>query len=515
MPSSLFPDLPVAEPGPEAPAPVFTGTPRILRPERKHPRLRALALDQLLPGDHQARVVWAYVEQLDLSKLDAAVRAVEGRAGRPSIDRRMLLGLWLFATLDGVGSAREIERLCSEHLAYMWLCGDVGVGRAILAEFRVGHETLLDELLAKSAGTLLAEGLVTLDRVAQDGLRVRASAGAGSFRRRDRLASALEDARGQVAALKAELDADPAAADRRRAAAQLRGAKDRERRLAEAIAQMPAIERTWERNHGRASKRGPGKRKATPTDKDSAGAEAEAGPRPSIQPAVPAEEPQDAGTTAPSPTESSVSPAVESADTTAARHAPRASSTDPDARVMKMSNNGFRPAVNCQLATDVDTLVIVGVGLTDVGSDQGLQTEMLAHVERTLGVRPKEWLLDGGYPSHASVDAMPDDCLLIAPVPTPRDPGRNRFVPLPSDTPKVAAWRKRMGTPEAKETYKQRGASIECVNAHVRNRGLRQMPVRGHRRCRSVLLLHALAHNLLRAVALRRQRSAQGEVFAA
>lgn len=482
MPSPLFPDLPESETAPGAePA----GVPRVLRPERRDVKLRPLALDQLLPENHQARVVWAYVESLDLSRLDAQIRAVEGHPGRPMIDRRLLLALWLFATVDGVGSAREVERLCAEHLAYMWLRGDVQVGRATLTEFRVNHEVLLDELLVKSVATLMAEGLVTLERVAQDGLRVRAHAGAGSFRRRDRLEAALEEATRQVSALKEELEKDPGSADRRRAAARLRGAEDRKRRVAEAVAQMPAIERVWERNHRSAK----GKRQR---------AEKRSGTSDDL------EEPRESSTG-----EAVSEPGAE--EEPKKDRAPRASTTDPDARVMKMANSGFRPAINCQIAADVDTLVIAGVATTSTGSDHGLHTEMLQRVEETLGVRPKEWLVDGGFPSHTSTDAMPDDCVLIAPVPKSRTPAQDPHQPRPGDSPKVAAWRKRMGTDQAKQTYKRRGATAECVNAHVRNRGLRQMPVGGCRRGRCVLLLHALAHNLLRAAALRRDAAMRGK----
>ena len=455
-------------------------------------------------------MVWAYVQSLDLSSLDAQVRSVEGHAGRPSIDRRLLLGLWLYATLDGVGSAREIERLCVEHLAYMWLCGDVSVGRVLLAEFRVSQEALLDELLAKSVGSLRAEGLVTLERVAQDGLRVRASAGAGSFRRRDRLAAALEEARAQVAALKAELDADPGAADRRRQAAQLRGAEDRARRLQQAIAQMPSIERAWEKNQRKRGTRGKGGRGGASPAEDAHRAASQPLEGAGLPPA------SAAGTVEPVATaEERSAPPLPLAPSPDATRAPRGSSTDPDARVMKMPNSGFRPAFNCQFAAEVDTLVVVGVGLTNVGSDQGLHTEMLAHVERTHGVRPKEWLVDGGFPTLVSIDAMPDDCLLFAPVLKPRGSGRDPFAPMRGDSPKVAGWRQRMGTAQAKETYKKRASTIECLNAHVRNRGLRQMPVRGQQKCRSILLLHALAHNLLRAGALRRQRAANTAAAAA
>ena len=224
--------------GTEGPA----GRPRLQRPDRDQVQLRATHLDALLPADHRARLVWGYVEGLDLSGLEARVRSVEGGPGRPAIDPAILMGLWLYATLEGVGSARALERLCDEHDAYRWLCGGVGVNHHTLADFRVDHVELLDDILTTGVAALIAGGLVTMERVAQDGMRVRASAGDGSFRRRDTLEAALADAEAQVRALRAELDDDPAATSRRVAAARERAARERLERVREALGRLPALE---------------------------------------------------------------------------------------------------------------------------------------------------------------------------------------------------------------------------------------------------------------------------------
>jgi transposase len=497
MPSPLFPDLTESsapETGQRASAAGAPGSaPRIDRPEREQVKLRALAIDALLPADHQARVVWGYVEGLDLSALEAKVKSVEGHAGRAATDPHLLLALWLFATLDGVGSARQIERLCTEHLAYIWLCGDLRVGRTVLTEFRVENEALLDDLLVLSVASLRDKGLVTLERVSQDGMRVRASAGAGSFRRGGRLETALAEARTQVAALKAELNADPASADRRRDAAKLRGAEDRERRITEALAQMPEIEKVWTRNHRKRGKRSVREDKGKG---QTAQVETEPGedPDPSEAVSPPAEAP--AGETA------------DATNSSGKKSAPRASTTAPEARVMKMANSGFRPALNFQIAADVVSLVVLAVDVSNVGSDAGMHVSMMTTVKEKYGTTPAEWLVDGGYPTLDSVEAVPDGCNFVGPVTAPRNPARDPYVPLPGDTPKVAEWRKRMGTEEAKQTYKLRAATSELVNAHMRNRRLRQLPVRGIRRGRCVLLLHALAHNLVRAMALAEKKAA-------
>ncbi|MCH7687938.1 MAG: transposase, partial [Planctomycetes bacterium] len=168
--------------------------PRFQRAERRQIAWRPLSLDHMIPAEHTARLVWAYVESLDLSELYRQIQAVEGHVGRDPIDPKILVALWLFATTDGVGSARRLNRLCTEHFAYLWLCGDVSVNYHTLSDFRVQHVEFLDRLLTQSVATLLHQGLIALNRVAQDGMRVRASAGSSSFRRRPSLQDCPKEA---------------------------------------------------------------------------------------------------------------------------------------------------------------------------------------------------------------------------------------------------------------------------------------------------------------------------------
>ncbi len=162
-------------------------TPRLRLARRDQAAMRFDSLDQLLPPDHVARTVWAFAAQLDLAPLYDRIKAVEGHAGNTPIDPRILFALWLFATLDGVGSARELERLTELHLAYQWLCGEVSVNYHTLADFRVAHRDWLDGQLTDTVAVLLDQNLVTLQRVAQDGMKVRASAGKDTFRRQPTL----------------------------------------------------------------------------------------------------------------------------------------------------------------------------------------------------------------------------------------------------------------------------------------------------------------------------------------
>lgn len=427
-------------PSPEAPQqpPEVKPEPRLQRPDRGQLELRAVDLEGLLPADHRARVVWEFVEGLDLEPLYAEVKAVEGHAGRPAIDPAILMALWLYATVEGVGSARAIARLCEEHDAYRWLCGGVSVNYHTLADFRVQPVEYLDGLLTTSVATLMAEGLVTLTRVAQDGVRVRASAGAASFRRRPRLEAFLGEAEEQVEALRRELHDDPGATTRRQAAAQQRAAAERRQRVAKALEHLPAVEA-----------------------KKKAGEKSQA----------------------------------------------RVSTTDPDARVMKMADGGFRPAFNGQFMTDTAAQVIVGVDASNAGSDLGQLAPMVAQVQARYGHAPADVLADGGYVKLEDIVAVAQPEVsgtVYAPVPQPRDPARDPFQPLPGDPEAIAQWRVRMGTEAAKVIDKERAATSECVNAIARNRGLRQFVVRGLKKAQAVLLWFALAHNLMRVVALRR-----------
>jgi len=415
-------------------APEVVGAPRLVRPNREQVELRAVDLEGLLPADHPARAVWEFVESLDLRVLYAQVQAVEGRAGRPATDPRIYLALWLYATVEGVGSARAIARLTEVHDAYRWICGGVSVNHHSLSDFRVEQVEFLDQVLTQSVAVLMSQGLVKLQRVSQDGMRVRASAGAASFRRKPKLRQCLKEAREQVQHLRRELEENPEATQRRQAAARQRAAEDRHRRVAEALEQMAEVEA-----------------KKKPAERETA----------------------------------------------------RVSTTDPEARVMKMADGGFRPAYNAQFAVDTETQIVVGVDLDNQGTDQGQLVPMLEQLEARYGRRPPESLVDGGFVALDQIEkAAAEGTTVYAPVAKPKDPHRDPYTPLPTDAPAVAQWRERMGTEEAKQVYKLRAATSECVNAISRNRGLQQFLVRGQSKARAVALWFAIAHNMMRSRAL-------------
>jgi len=417
--------------------PPRSGPKRLRSAVRNQIEFQQCALDDLLVEDHQARIVWSYVCGLDLAGLYERIQAVEAGPGQAPADPRILLTLWLYATLRGVGSARELNRLCEYHAAYRWICGGVSMNYHTLSDFRTRHVELLDRLLTQSVASLMAEGLVTLDRVAQDGMKVRANAGAASFRRQPTLEEALTEAEEQLRQLKQELDADPAASKTRQQAAGLRAAEERAKRIRAALEQLPDIA---------ASKKA--------KDRDKA----------------------------------------------------RASTTDADSRVMKMGDGGFRPAFNVQLATDTASQIISGADVTNSGGDQGQMAPMIEQHDERYDKTPREALVDGGFVKKADIDQVSPPqggTIVYAPVMESKDPERDPHTPRDDDSPAVAEWRQRMATDEAKAIYRERAATAECVNALARNRGLQRFLVRGLRKVKAVVLLYALAHNLMRAVTLR------------
>lgn len=413
--------------------------PRVLEADRSQLRLVTSDLERMVPEDHQVRAVWAYVNGLDLAPFYARIRAVEGHAGRPPVDPRILLSLWLEATLDGIGSARELERMTREHIAYQWICGGVEVGYHTLSDFRSESGALFDHLLTDSVVRLLREGLVTLERVSQDGMKVRASAGAGSFRRRETLERLTREVKAHVETLRGELDADPGAGRARREAARRRAAADREERIKRALASMPEAERRKKSRNGKT------------------------------------------------------------------KTAPRVSTTDPQARVMKMADGGFRPAFNVHAVTDTGSQVIVAVDVNDHGTDQNSMRPLAAQVRRRYGAVPREWLADGGCVTHQNIETLSSDgygCQVLGPVRVPRGSGYESTEVRPTDSAAIAAWRTRMASDYGKAAYRERGATSECVNAAMRQNGLLQFLVRGIRKAYSVVCLHALAHNMRRSFAL-------------
>ena len=440
---TLF-ELPPAEERAPAP-PTRPEEARVLKPNRQQLQWLPRDLDGVLAEDHPARAIWGVLEQMDLSRFYGAIKATEDRPGRPATDPQVLLALWLLGTVEGIGSARRLTRLCQEHDAYRWLCGGVPINYHMLSDFRVAHPEALDELLTQIVASLLSAGAVSLERVAQDGMRVRASAGASSFRRRDRLKAHLKEAKAQVARLAKEREHPDPGVSRRERGARERAAREREARVEQALAYLPQAQAAKERQQRTLAT--PKREKVT---------------------------------------------------------APRTSTTDPEARVMKMPDGGFRPAYNVELATDQANGVIVGVTVIRGGTDAGQALPMEEQVVKRTGQHPKDYLMDGGFATKEDITALEERGLTVyAPVKLPRNkPEEERYQPRYGDSPQVVQWRQRMATEAAKAVYRGRGSTAEWANAQVSQHGVSRFTVRGIAKLTSVMLLVVVAHNILRWTAL-------------
>ena len=454
---SLFGELPLQS---AVKRPAVVGGPRLCEPEREAIELRAVSLDSLIGSEHPARLIWAYVLRLDLGELEDRIKSREGVAGHPAITPRLLLGLWLYATSEGVVSARLLARLCDRDDVYRWFCGGVGVNHRTLGEFRVDHGDLLNRLLAQSVTALAAEGLIDLDELAQDGVRVRASAGASSFRRRGRLEQRIAEVKERLAELAKDVTSDPAANEHRLRERRARRAAERLSRLEAAVAKVAELEA-----------------QAKPTPRAAV-------PRPDGEP------PQAPDAKLPKPPKP-----------------PRVSSTDVDARVIKMPDGGFRPAYNMQIASVAGEQVVVAVEVSTSSSDRGLARPMLEKVDATYGALPSQHLIDGGFTKNDDIEwAHRANVAMFCP-PTTNKHGTDPFEPRPDDPPGVAAWRKRMKSDTGKATYRRRSIH-ECINARFRQWGLAQLTVRGRAKAMVVLTWYAVANNILQGERLRRAAAA-------
>lgn len=413
---------------------------RVARPQRLQMTFLSASLDQLLPSDHRARVVWGYVESLDLSPLYANIDAVEGEPGRDAVDPAILMALWMFATIEAISSARQLDRLCKRDLAYMWICGDVSVNYHLLSDFRVAHGKFLEQLLTDTIATLMHQGLVTLNVVAQDGMRVRANAGSSSFRREKTLKKCQEEAAMQVERLRNESDDENDASDKRCQSARKRAAQERQDRLDQALVELNILQAQKEKKE-----KGSGKKA-------------------------------------------------------------RCSSTDPEARKMKMANGGFNPAYNVQFVTDGETRIIIGLDVINSGSDSGQMEPMHQQVVQNYEKAPDHYLVDRPFATHADVSQLEQaGSQVVAPIFDEkgiRKRGKDPFARQRRDTNETFKFRQRMATEEAKELYKSRPSIAEFPNAECRNRGLQQFRVRGLVKAKAQVLWHALTFNLMRMLNL-------------
>ena len=424
---------------------------RVVRPDRQQLRWDMVDLEGLLPADHRARIVWSFVESLDLSELYEGIRSREGEAGRPGADPAVLLSLWLYATVEGVGSARELERLAQSDAAYRWLAGGVPLNYHGLADFRVEQVEVLDRLLTQSVTALIAEGLVRLAEIAVDGTKIRASARRNSFRTGEKLIKVEAAVAERLAALKQELTSDPGASNRRRQAARERAARDVQARAGRA---RTALERLEAERKARAKTH----------SKDEA-----------------------------------------------KKKEPRASTTDPEARSMRFPDGAVRPAYNAQIAAAPKEGVIVSIEVTDRRNDAGLAGPMVDDIARRYGRTPDRLLVDTSYATSEDIVALAAHIAgpvsVYTPPPTEKENVKpatlaRRIRKRAKEPLCLKAWRERMASEAGQAVYALR-KRIERINADRKNHGFGFLPVRGLIKAKAHALWHALANNLMAARRLR------------
>lgn len=404
-------------------------SPRMLLPDRHQQVLEASCLDSQLDPDHRARQVWNFVKSLDVGALEARIKSRAGGPGAPAIAPRLLLGLWLYACLDGVGSSRELARRCEEHIAYRWMTGRVGVNHHSLSDFRNQAGEFLDKLLSDMIAVMVKAGVVDGTTIHQDGTKVRASAGSQSFRRESTLKRLRQEAAAHVASVKAQAEDQELSARVR--AARKRAAEQRQAQVDAALEAIRQIEH--ERENANKSNR----------------------PRPE----------------------------------------PRASTTDSDARVMKTTGDGKRPAYNVQFGTDGKSRAIVGVQVLQKGADNGLSEAMRPEVERRTGVTVKTHVTDAGYLQKETVEREAAAGVeRVMPLPTKH--GQPCTTPQAKDGPGVRDWRERMQTERAKAMVRQRSGIAETPNAELKTfRALDRLLVRGITKVTNVVLLGVIVYN--------------------
>jgi transposase len=416
------------------------GKPRLKSPIRNQIEMVTKSLDDLLPKDHLARDVWNYVEKLDLSLTLGKIQSVEGNVGRPSTDPKILLTLWLFATIKGIGSARLIDEYCREHDAYKWICGGVNVNYHTISDFRTDHQEQLNSLLIQSVGILSKVGVISLEKVSQDGMRVRACAGASSFRREETLQSHLELAELLVQDLKEEAERNPNGCKDRVQAANVRAAKEKKQNLENAIEELQKLREEKVASAKRDRK------KLTENDLKKV----------------------------------------------------RSSTTDAEARIMKMACSGFRPAYNVQFASTNKGKAIVGVEVINKGNDKNQTLKMIQRIKDLYNIVPEKWFVDGGYKSKEELKRATEifeECKIYMPV-------NEEDTQKLKESETEVELRQRMATAEAQELYKERAATAEYVNAQARNKGIQQFRVKGLKKVTCVAYIFAIAHNLTIALGL-------------
>jgi transposase len=397
-----------------------------------------VSLDEQLPDDHEVRALWHFVRQLDLTAFRHPAKAVEGHPGAPLIPTELLFALWLFATIEGVASARLLSDKCTRDLPYQWLCGGHAVNYHTLAAFYAEHGAALHALFVEHIAALRHQGLITLTQVTLDGRKVTANASKDCYRREGTLQRHLDEAAAHLRQLQTQRDPALSAGQ---AAARLRGARERQARLQQALA---IVGRRQE--HRRQANR-----QASPPDEA------------------------------------------------------RANETDPEVAKMKMPDGGYRQAYNVETMTDTGSGLVVTVAVTNQGSDNGQLGVLLGQLEQEQQRLPGVVLADSGFADQPDVERWEQQQVQVLMPPKnekqERQAGRDPYARKRRDSDAVARWRARMGEAAARQQYRRRAPVAEGVHAQQANRGWRRFRLRGLAKALVETLWQSLGHNVAKLLA--------------
>jgi transposase len=389
--------------------------------------------EQLLPCDHSARLIVAFVAGLDFSALFQLIKAREGHVGAPPYDPRLLFSLWLFATVEGVPSARQLEELCGRDLPYLWICGGPAPSYHTLSTFYATHGDFLDASFVDILAALTQRGLITPKAITIDGRKVTAHASKESFHRAPTLLRHRQEAQERVDTLR-RLRAEGAATASKQAAAQQRAAEQRQQQLDAAL--QSVRQRQAERAVSGRSE--PDEARASATDPDARKMKRSHG---GFEPSFNVQ------------TATDVSSGLIVAVTVEEQ----------------ASDNGLlRPMVE---RAEANTGTQVEQALVDSGYSDAQDVETLERRGTQVYMPPKNERKE-------------------------KQQGKDPYQPKRRDTPELAQWRQRLGTAAGQEVYRQRAPVAEGVHAQQSNRGWKRFRLRGRLKAGTEALWQALAHNV-------------------
>lgn len=416
---------------------------KINRPKRDQIEFKIGSLDDALESDHQARTVWNFIELLDFSRLYERYHSLNNGLGRGFVDPKILTALWIYAICDGVISARKIAKYCDENKAYIWICGGISVGHHLLSKFRSNFSDLFDEFVVQSISHLYDKGLITIKEVAQDGTKLLASA--RTMHRKKTLVSKAIGIRKYIKQLEEELqNGDFEKKEKKKKERELAENLRKKERLIQAAKELQKHKETLNKNRAK-------NRNRRLSNKDASNL--------------------------------------------------RASPTDPECRKMKMADKSYKPAYNVQIATDVETELVLKTHICQNSHDGGELAPMYSRLRGAYGVGINSYLADSAFRNKDDFVAMFESgCSVYCPTQKKKTQALRKRVlsgDCGKDTEADIDWVLRMEEEEANELYNRRIRVSETINAFFKNHGIHQLFVRGVKKVKGFIDLACLSYNVM------------------